>query len=106
MPTRQLGQSDLDITHGALDKRVHRGVEGDNFASSCCPGLAVPWPAQAHRICSRSRQGSYHRTVVGRTSCGPLILRALSPLLTTRAGKAAPRQRRKSHVGAAPRDRA
>ena len=61
MHTRQLGQSDLDVTHGALDRRVHSGKGEDNFASSCCPGLAVPWPSQAHRICSWSRLGGICR---------------------------------------------
>jgi hypothetical protein len=81
MHTRQLGQSDLDIAHGALDRCVHTGIEEDNFAPSCCPGLAVPWPSQAHRIRSRSRQGSYHRTVVECTTCSALTLRILSPLM-------------------------
>ena len=142
MHTRQLGQSDLDTTpvdqrgrdggpvirpssapHGALDRRVHRGIEEDNFASSCCPGLAVPWPSQAHRICSWPCRGGIcrapnwtpaschgreydHRTVVQCTVCGALMLRSLSPLLTTRAGKAVHRQRRKRYVGASSRDRA
>jgi len=59
MHTRQLGQRGRDggpvihpssAPHGVLDRRVHRGIKEDNFSPSCCPGLAVPWPSQAHRI--------------------------------------------------------
>ena len=80
MHTRQLGQSDLyttpvdqrgrdggpvihlsSVPHGALDRRVHCGIEEENFASSCCPSLAVRWPSQAHRIYSWHRRGGICR---------------------------------------------